>query len=232
VLTWIVVYKNIFDEQKYAEIYRADDAEREMNLGHNAFVALAMLLGSDYTEGVKGVGIVNAMEVLESFDVSRSLEGGLEKFKKWLDGFDLNGKKAGDEAEMTKEGRFRSKHKTARKNWVAPQNFPAQRVMKAYLEPVVDKSRDRFSWGAPDVESLAVFCRKHIGWRLEDTKRLLDDAISKRNAGLRQTRIDSFMHYEHSIKFAKVRSKRLRDVLGLPSDSEKTGSSSKSKKRK
>lgn len=32
-------------------------------MGTDEVIALALLLGSDYTEGVKGVGIVNAMEV-------------------------------------------------------------------------------------------------------------------------------------------------------------------------
>ena len=35
------VYKNIFDEKKYAEVYKACDAEREMSLGRDEFVALA-----------------------------------------------------------------------------------------------------------------------------------------------------------------------------------------------
>ena len=32
-------------------------------MGTEEVIALALLLGSDYTEGVRGVGIVNAMEV-------------------------------------------------------------------------------------------------------------------------------------------------------------------------
>ncbi len=40
-----------------------------------------MLLGSDYTEGVTGVGIVNAVEIVSAFP---GFEG-LERFKKWLD---------------------------------------------------------------------------------------------------------------------------------------------------
>ena len=51
------VYKNIFDDKKYVEVYNAKDAGEEMNLSHDSMVALAMLLGGDYTEGVKGVGI-------------------------------------------------------------------------------------------------------------------------------------------------------------------------------
>jgi hypothetical protein len=48
-----------------------------------------------------------------------------------------------------------------------------------------------------------------------------------RQSGLRQTRIDSFMKYEDSIKFADVRSKRLRDVLGLKPDTEAKSSERK-----
>jgi len=68
-------------------------------------VALAYFLGSDYTEGVSGVGIVNAMEVLEAFsmqsahpsteqrsDTDRSVADtlhGLRQFKEWLQGYDF-----------------------------------------------------------------------------------------------------------------------------------------------
>ena len=36
---------------------------QDMGVGTDEVIALALLLGSDYTEGVRGVGIVNAMEV-------------------------------------------------------------------------------------------------------------------------------------------------------------------------
>ena len=70
---------------------------------------------------------------------------------------------------------------------------------------------------APDIEKIILFCNKHIGWAPDDTKRFLEPVIQSRNSkkGLRQTRIDSFMRYEDGIKFADVRSKRLRDVLGI-----------------
>jgi DNA excision repair protein ERCC-5 len=145
-----VVYKNIFDEQKYAEAYLSADAEKEMKLGRNQMVALAMLLGGDYTEGIKGVGIVNAMEILDAFDVSADLKQGLLSFRKWLDGFnpaDVLGGKSSERSELSKESTFHVKHWTARTRWVAPKNFPGDNVMKAYLEPVVDKSKARFSWG-------------------------------------------------------------------------------------
>lgn len=37
-------------------------------------VLFAMFLGSDYTEGVKGIGIVNAMEILRVFDTVEKVQ--------------------------------------------------------------------------------------------------------------------------------------------------------------
>ena len=37
-------------------------------MNREKFVIFAMLLGSDYTVGINGVGIVNAMEILKIFD--------------------------------------------------------------------------------------------------------------------------------------------------------------------
>ena len=230
------VYKNIFDDQKYVEVYLADDAEREMGLGTNEFVALAMLLGGDYSEGVKGVGIVNGMEVVSSFDVSTDLKGGLEKFRTWLNGFEpiveAKARKDTGSGEITKEQAFHIKHRSARNRWNAPENFPSGGVISAYVNPVVDKSTTKFSFGVPDMENIARFCNRHAGWVAEDTRRLLKPVIERVEDTSRQTRIDSFMRYEDGIKFASVRSKRLRDVLGI-AQKEGTGNKrSKSAKKR
>ena len=43
---------------------------------------------------------------------------------------------------------------------------------------------------------------------------LVNPVLERMNAGMRQTRIESFfMKYDDNIKFANVRSKRLREVL-------------------
>ena len=43
------------------EEYRASDFEAELGLTREKLIHLALLLGSDYTEGVPGIGIVNAV---------------------------------------------------------------------------------------------------------------------------------------------------------------------------
>lgn len=57
-------------------------------------IQMAMLLGSDYTEGVAGIGVVNALEVVQAFPG----EEGFVKFKEWLESPDtelLNAAKTG-----------------------------------------------------------------------------------------------------------------------------------------
>lgn len=75
------VYKNIFDERKYVETYLMKDVEEELGLNREKLVRMALLLGSDYTEGISGIGIVNAIEVVNAFPE----EDGLKMFREWLD---------------------------------------------------------------------------------------------------------------------------------------------------
>ena len=210
-----VVYKNIFDDNKFVEVYNSCDAKKEMNISHDGMIALAMLMGSDYTDGVKGVGIVNGMEILDAFDVSNDLNVGLNNFRKWLDGFDPADSVPLPEVprKLSKEEIFHRSHHTARTRWSTPKYFPDERVVSAYKNPIVDKSNEKFSWGVPDLDGLILFCNRHIGWESSETERHLTPVIKKLQTGSIQTRIDSFMKYEDGIKFASIRSKRLKDVL-------------------
>ncbi|XP_020204760.1 DNA repair protein UVH3 isoform X2 [Cajanus cajan] len=75
------VYKNIFDDRKYVETYFMEDIEKELGLTREKLIRMALLLGSDYTEGVSGIGIVNAIEVVNAFPE----EDGLQKFRQWVE---------------------------------------------------------------------------------------------------------------------------------------------------
>jgi DNA excision repair protein ERCC-5 len=47
----------MFKESKFVEAFDADDIKRELGLTQDSMIALALLLGSDYTEGIRGIGI-------------------------------------------------------------------------------------------------------------------------------------------------------------------------------
>ena len=62
-LDTVACHRHIFEDRKYVEDYRMDDIQRELGLDRDGLIHMALLLGSDYTEGVAGIGVVNALEV-------------------------------------------------------------------------------------------------------------------------------------------------------------------------
>ena len=73
------VYKNMFNQSKTVECFLTTDLSRELGLDRDILIQLAYLLGSDYTEGLPGVGPVVAMELLREFPG----RNGLFKFRDW-----------------------------------------------------------------------------------------------------------------------------------------------------
>ena len=73
------VYKNMFNQSKTVECFFLADFARELGIDREKLVQLAYLLGSDYVEGLPGVGPVVAMELLKEFPGSDSLH----QFKDW-----------------------------------------------------------------------------------------------------------------------------------------------------
>ena len=55
--------------------------EQELGLDRVDLIKMALFMGSDYTQGVRGIASVNAIEIISSFPG----EEGLTRFKKWVD---------------------------------------------------------------------------------------------------------------------------------------------------
>ena len=86
------VYRKFFEQASFVESYQLGEIKSQLGLDRQvyyflfllpdltftqALINLALMLGSDYTNGVKGIGIVFAVEVLNEF-------GNLEAFRDWL----------------------------------------------------------------------------------------------------------------------------------------------------
>jgi DNA excision repair protein ERCC-5 len=159
------VYRNLFDQKKYVERYRAEDIQQQLGLDKHKLQHLAMLLGSDYTDGVKGIGIVNATEVLNAFPE----EGGLVNFRLWVYSGSKEVKPAlvvdatASEEQQTAQRQayrralFKYKHRNIRSSWEIGLDFPDLAVIKAYNTPNVDPSEEHFSWGDIHEAELAEF---------------------------------------------------------------------------
>jgi len=73
------VFRNMFNQSKTVECFLSSDLVRELGLDRGTLVRLAYLLGSDYTDGLTGVGPVVAMELVKEFPG----DDGLERFAEW-----------------------------------------------------------------------------------------------------------------------------------------------------
>lgn len=243
------VYKNIFDERKYVETYLMKDIENELGIDREKLIHMALLLGSDYTEGISGVGIVNAIEVVNAFHG----KDGLREFREWIESPDPSilgkldveaggdSRKKGstdtDDAERKKQI-FKSKHRNVSKNWHLSSSFPSDAVISAYTSPQVDKSTEPFAWGKPDLFVLRKLCWEKFGWGASKADELLLPVLKEYNKHETQLRLEAF--YTFNERFAKIRSKRIekavKGITGSKSSALMDGapqqSSGRGKKRK
>ncbi|CAG8259749.1 unnamed protein product [Penicillium nalgiovense] len=178
------VYKNMFNQSKFVECYLTSDLEKEYALHRQKLISFAHLLGSDYTEGIPGIGPVTALEILTEFS-------SLEEFRDWWTKLQT-GSNAADDAHLA----FRKKFRKKASKIFLPPSFPDSKVDEAYLEPTVDDDPSQFQWGVPDLNGLRAFLMTTIGWSQERTDEVLVPVIrdmNRRDQEGTQSNITQFM---------------------------------------
>ncbi|KAK2030223.1 DNA excision repair protein [Colletotrichum zoysiae] len=168
------IYKNMFNSNKFVECYLSSDLEKELSLSREQLIAIAQLLGSDYTEGLPGVGPVTAVEILSEFPG----KDGLDRFKEWWQDVQMNNRPKETDAGSPFRRKFRKSQAT---KLFLPSGFPNPAVTDAYIRPEVDSSPEPFQWGVPDLEGLRQFLMATIGWSKERTDEVLVPVIRDMN---------------------------------------------------
>lgn len=156
------IYKNLFQDKKYVEFYDYDAIEQKLGLSRENMIELALLLGSDYTTGIKSMGPVSSMEVLAEFK-------NLKNFKKWYEEGQF------DKDKLEKEDKFHKdlRKKLVRNEVVLDPDFPSEMVIDAYKNPEVDHDKTAFQWSVPDLDMLRQFLQSRVGWSWEKTDEVL-----------------------------------------------------------
>ncbi|XP_072322008.1 DNA excision repair protein ERCC-5 homolog isoform X2 [Eucyclogobius newberryi] len=226
------VFKNFFSQNKYVEHYQYSDLQNQLGLDRTKLINLAYLLGSDYTEGIAGVGYVTGMEILNEFPGS-----GLEPLTQLYDWWAET-----QEKKRSMENPKDTKVKKKIRGLKLLPGFPNPSVAQAYLHPTVDQSESSFGWGRPQLDMIKEFCLSRFGWSSSKTEETLLPVMKQLDTQQTQLRIDSFFRMELHEKQA-IRSQRLRravtcmkrkeregDVEEEEDEEEETVSPSKSKK--
>ncbi|KAF8501684.1 hypothetical protein F5888DRAFT_1875010 [Russula emetica] len=164
------VYKNMFNQSKTVECFFLADFARELGIDRENLVQLAYLLGSDYVEGLPGVGPVVAMELLKEFTGGN----GLQKFKEWWQRV-----QSGRDKPEESQSKFRRRFKKRFKTLYIPDDWPNPVVRDAYYNPTVDNSEETFKWGLPDLDGLRDLLLQELGWNQSKVEELLLPIIQK-----------------------------------------------------
>ena len=179
------IFKNMFNQSKWVECYELKDLEREFDLDRSKLIKLAQLLGSDYTDGLPGVGPVTALELLAEFNS----KDGLIQFREWWKQVQMLDK------DVDYSSEFKRKFKRNATKLFLRDNFPDKTVEMAYLEPEVDKDPTAFEWGKPDLDSLRSHLVMTTGWDKEKIDEMLVPVIRNMNqqqSHIRQSTLTEF----------------------------------------
>ncbi|KAG8970514.1 DNA repair protein rad2 [Tulasnella sp. 419] len=210
------VYRNMFNQSKTVECFLLSDLSRELGLDRDRLIRLAYLLGSDYVDGLPGVGPVVAMELLKDFDG----EDGLIKFRDWWSKVQSGRDKAEDN-----NTKFRQRFKKKFKDLYLGSDWPNSSVKDAYYHPTVDQSTENFRWGLPDLDALREFLKEELGWsaaKVDETILPIIRKVGQRgqaNAATRQANLNGFLDIAAGSGTAAPRqrhayaSKRLQKVV-------------------
>ena len=163
------VYRNVFGStNKHAnkrgiEEYNMANIEKVLGFKRWHLIQLALLLGSDYTDGIHQVGPVIATQVVDAFnahDVDPKLDDadkiveGLNEFKAWVNDDTYNLGKT--EKSWGYKGDFQINYKGSKKKFLFPDSFPDKKIIEAYVKPSVDDSLDHFEWADIDTKTPTV----------------------------------------------------------------------------
>eukprot|EP01132_Coremiostelium_polycephalum_P007394 gene7394-9086_t len=160
-----VVYKYMFNKKHKPQRFCTTDIQTKLGLTRDMLINIALLLGCDYTMGVKGIGIINAVEIINEFD------NDLVAFKQFING--------DDEDEKGKKKKKNNKLQALKKKKIKlDASFPSDLVKNAFLKPDVDSSNTHFTWNMPDIKELNQLAKDKFGWPVPKTETILYPIVS------------------------------------------------------
>lgn len=175
------VYRHMFNHRQSVECYWMSDMERELGLSRTRLIQLAFLLGSDYTEGLPGVGPVLAMEILSLYPGDHALES----FRDWW-----------REVQMGHDTMPRSKvrariQRALRDKVHLSSDWPDVYEREAYVAPHVDDSDEPFVWGHADLDAIRAFLHEYLHWPASKTDQYVLPVLEQQRKTARLQRVQA-----------------------------------------
>ena len=216
------VFKNFFNQDKHCERFTSADVSKHFGLSRERLIMLAMLTGSDYTDGIESVGPVTALEIIAEFAIEGRLDlEPLNEFKVWWDTHHKN-------LTLPPGSKLREKLRKLQ----LPETFPSDRIRLAYINPDVDNSTEKFTWAIPNFVDIRDYAADKFGWTRGKIDEIIKPVIKKMSIRTSQERIDNFFQTSRISLPEKGHlqsSKRVKEAIGRVLGKSKDKSQDKSK---
>ncbi|SCU68708.1 DNA repair protein RAD2, putative [Trypanosoma equiperdum] len=174
-----VVLRGFFSKGRHVVAYHQSDL-LACGVDKVVLVALALLLGCDYAEGVNGLSLLESLHVIAATwrQTTNSVEGGAEQVRDMLSSWCSAVRRRripwGEDVPLTRFYRNYVKWSTLQ----LADSFPESHVVDAYFNPTVNTDTRPFVCAAPDWTKLRLFAsmhgilnKKYCGERLENAQR-------------------------------------------------------------
>ncbi|GAW79552.1 DNA repair endonuclease,RAD2 endonuclease [Plasmodium gonderi] len=208
------VIKNFFNRKKTVEVYEKKLIEDKLGLYQEELINLSLLCGCDYTIGVHGVGIVNALEIIKAFPTFEDLK----KLKEIVSNpfREINHEDKYFQNEEVKH--FLETHKNYKFNWIFPNNFPDREVYKCFKYPKVCTDIQKFEWHFPNMNSITKFLHKATNISEDKIFSVLNPILQKYDVKVRsyQLKIDDFFPI-----IERKRKKTVNDLIDIIRETKK-----------
>ncbi|KAF8298663.1 putative DNA repair protein RAD2 [Trypanosoma cruzi] len=154
-----VVLRGFFSKNRYVVVYRQSDLAM-CGVDKDVLVALALLLGCDYAEGVDGVSLLEALRIITAFWHQESVQGPshvLDMLTRWRDAV------AQRRFVWEEEGVLLQSYLNWRR-WSTLRvaaDFPQVPVVDAFFNATVDADMRPFAVASPEWNRLRTFAGMH-----------------------------------------------------------------------
>uniref|UniRef100_A0A915Q326 Uncharacterized protein n=1 Tax=Setaria digitata TaxID=48799 RepID=A0A915Q326_9BILA len=210
-----VVYKNMFNQKRRLQMYSIKTIQNHLGLSRWETIQIALLSGGDYTNGLEGVGVVSALELVSEFanalrqidaEPSQQAFENLQRISAWLNHRGILGEQQDMKAEKFTENTRRLKlRRLIEKNNVTEtlEAFPSREIFNAYAKPLVDNSTEKPKWRKIEMEQLESFVWEKLGWDSRHLKEQTNHSLLKWNEYLNPAAGGSGQSYQmHITSFA------------------------------
>ena len=208
-----IVFRHLYMGDSTVEMFKLAN----VGFDHDELISLALLLGCDFTEGVRGIGPVNASEIVRHY----SGLAGLNLFRTWCErapqdtaNNTMDAPVDGEDTADAPLREFKKKHANYRTQWIFPDDFPSEVVWNVFDKPVVSHDMESFTWAVPDEKEVVDVVTQHTDMNRAQVESILSTTMTKYRETRVQRRItDYFSPVFERGAVAEVISKRLKAAL-------------------